>query len=118
MEAIKHIAHENFTDAFILAIQYLSIFGGLTYVYMLIDRFIRKQYKNPYYFIHAVNNAIVVYYTSPALGYSLKNLYNFQEYQGWPEGVILTFALHAYHIIEYHSICFAVLYYSMSFGIL
>lgn len=101
MEAIKHIAHENFTDEFILAVKYFSIFGYLTYVYMLIDRWISKRYKHPYYFIHSINNAIVVYYALPALSFSVKNLYNFKEYTGGPECVILTFALHAYHIIEY-----------------
>lgn len=97
----NYIINKHFTSEFISSVQYFACFGFITYFYMLLDRLIRKRFQNPYYFIHSINNAIVVYYTFPAIEYSIKNINNLLDYNSSPESVILTGALHAYHIIEY-----------------
>ena len=96
-----YTVNKYFTEGFINTVKFCSSFGMITYFYMILDRIISKRFKNPYYLIHSINNAIVVYYSYPAVEYSIKNINTLLEYNTTPVSTILTGALHAYHIIEY-----------------
>jgi hypothetical protein len=70
-------------------------------MYILIDYFLGDNIKGKYYLIHSINNMYIVYLTLPDLFYTYQNFTNFYNYQSDITAVILTYALHLYHIIVY-----------------
>ena len=80
-------------------ILYTALYMGL---FIAMDRFIHKRnYHNPYYAVHAIHNALIVYNTAPDVYYSLTEFSNLDPYPTNWQAIQLCFALHLYHILLY-----------------
>lgn len=76
--------------------------------FALMDTAIKKQgFEKPYYAVHAIHNALIVYNTVPDVYYSLTE---FSKISSYPTNIIaiqLCFALHLYHFLLYwRTFCF------------
>lgn len=81
------------------SILYTALYMGL---FIAIDRFIYKgNYQKPYYAVHAIHNALIVYNTVPDVYYSLTEFSNLDSYPTNQTAIQLCFALHLYHILLY-----------------
>ena len=81
------------------SILYTALYIAL---FSVMDTAIKKRgFEKPYYAVHAIHNALIVYNTAPDVYYSLTELTNLDSYPtNWP-AVQLCFALHLYHILLY-----------------
>jgi len=82
------------------AIAQLTIFFG---TFIGLDRLITKaQWNNPYYAVHAIHNAAIVYTTAPDVYHTFTNLHHLEQYETNWLAVQLCLALHFYHIALYY----------------
>ena len=72
-------------------------------IYVGTDNIFTEYFKfnGVYYLLHTINNSIITYYTYPALLYSFENISEYDKYETTDNPIILTFALHLYHIVVY-----------------
>ena len=72
-------------------------------IYVGTDKIFTEYFKfnGVYYLLHTINNGIITYYTYPALTYSFQNITEFDKYETTDNPIVLTFALHLYHIVIY-----------------
>jgi len=77
-------------------------------LFSVLDTAIKKRgFEKPYYAVHAIHNALIVYNTAPDVYYSLTEFSHLDAYPtNWP-AVQLCFALHLYHFLLYwRSFCY------------
>jgi len=81
------------------AILYTSLYMGL---FIAMDRYIHKRnYQNPYYAVHTIHNALIVYNTAPDVYHSFTQLTDLSPYPTNWTAIQLCVALHLYHILLY-----------------
>jgi hypothetical protein len=87
------------------AILYTALYIGL---FAVLDTAIQKRgFEKPYYAVHAIHNALIVYNTAPDVYHSLTEFYNLDAYPTNQTAIQLCFALHLYHLLLYwRSFCF------------
>ena len=74
----------------------LGLFAGL-------DKLItRSKWNNPYYAVHAIHNAAIVYTTAPDIYHTFTDLHGLAKYDTNWLAVQLCAALHLYHIALYY----------------
>lgn len=75
----------------------------LLYLFMFIvsDKILGDKVEGKYYLIHFINNLFVAFYTYPNVIQSFLDLFNFFNYITNPQTIIITVALHLYHVIVY-----------------
>jgi hypothetical protein len=74
-------------------------------------RFLDKQittlgYQRPYYAVHVVHNVAIMALTATDVWRAYADFYNVPDHRVTWSAVILCFALHFYHIIDYHRVFF------------
>ena len=78
---------------------YTALWMGL---FASLDHLIRcLKYEKPYYAVHALHNALIVYATGSDLVHTFTDLYNLQTYATNWFAIQLCFALHLYHCALY-----------------
>uniref|UniRef100_A0A6C0JZ33 TLC domain-containing protein n=1 Tax=viral metagenome TaxID=1070528 RepID=A0A6C0JZ33_9ZZZZ len=78
---------------------YTALWMGL---FASLDHLIRYlKYEKPYYAVHALHNALIVYATGSDLVHTFTDLYNLQMYATNWFAIQLCFALHLYHCALY-----------------
>jgi len=87
------------------AILYTALYIGL---FATMDTVIKKKgFEKPYYAVHAIHNALIVYNTAPDVYYSLTEFSNLDPYPTNQTAIQLCLALHLYHFLLYwRSFCF------------
>jgi len=87
------------------AILYTALYIGL---FAVLDTVIKKKgFEKPYYAVHAIHNALIVYNTAPDVYYSLTEFSNLDPYPTNQTAIQLCLALHLYHFLLYwRSFCF------------
>lgn len=70
-------------------------------IFVISDKMLGDTVKGKYYLIHFINNMFITFYTYRNILECLTDIYKFQEYTTNPQTIIITFALHVYHIISY-----------------
>ena len=99
------------------AVLYTALYIGL---FAAMDTVIKKRgFEKPYYAVHAVHNALIVYNTAPDVYYSLTEFSNLDPYPTNQTAIQLCLALHLYHFLLYwRSFCFTDwLHHSLMIGI-
>jgi hypothetical protein len=82
------------------AILETSILLGL---FASLDKLItRSKWNNPYYAVHAIHNAAIVYTTAPDIYHTFTDLHGLAKYDTNWFAVQLCVALHLYHIALYY----------------
>jgi hypothetical protein len=77
----------------------ISLFFGL---FTILDRAITKaKWLNPYYAVHAIHNAGIVFLTTPDLYHTITDFHHIEHYDTNWLAAQLCFALHLYHIAFY-----------------
>ncbi|VVU95314.1 hypothetical protein CPAV1605_1065 [seawater metagenome] len=71
--------------------------------YLFIDFLVTNRIEGKYYFLHFINNALVVYYSYSDVINVYSNLYLAIDIEPSYTPLILTISLHIYHIIAYFS---------------
>jgi hypothetical protein len=80
------------------------IFSVILFFYIIIDLLLGKYVKGKYYLLHFINNIIVVYYTYKDTILIYVDFNNYILNDGSEMPIIITVALHIYHIILYYNI--------------
>jgi hypothetical protein len=62
----------------------------------------KAKVASPYYFLHALHNAGIVYLTWPDVVASITDFYNLNSYTLNTNAVALVVSLHLYHIVRYY----------------
>jgi hypothetical protein len=88
---------ENITNAMNL-IYFFSFFG----LYVGIDAFMGKKYEGKYYFIHGLNNAVIVYFTYNDLVLTFSDFNSVLTNRVNILPSIITFSFHVYHTFVYY----------------
>jgi hypothetical protein len=70
-------------------------------LFIVSDKILGKKVQGKYYLIHFFNNLFITFYTYPNVIESFTDLYNYSDYITNPQTIIITIALHIYHIIIY-----------------
>ena len=70
-------------------------------MFVLSDKILGDKVKGKYYLIHFINNLFITFYTYPNVIDSFVDLFNYSDYITNPQTVIITVALHLYHVIVY-----------------
>jgi hypothetical protein len=80
----------------------LIAIAAATQAFRLLDKQIAvRGFVRPYYAVHVIHNAAIVALTAGDVWRSFADFYNIQFHDtNWP-AIILCFALHFYHIIDY-----------------
>ena len=65
------------------------------------DKILGKNVEGKYYLIHFINNLFITFYTYPNIIQSFTDLFNYTNYITNPQTIIITVALHFYHVIVY-----------------
>ena len=75
----------------------------LLYLLMFImsDKVLGDKVQGKYYLIHFINNLFITFYTYPNVIQSFIDLFNYTNYVTNPQTIIITVALHLYHVIVY-----------------
>jgi hypothetical protein len=73
-----------------------------TYLFSTVDAYLtKKRFKNPYYAIHALHNALIVAATAGDVWNTFTDYYNLMSYKANWSAAYLCIALHLYHCIAY-----------------
>ncbi len=57
---------------------------------------------SPYYFLHAIHNALIVYLTWPDVVATITDMHNWNSYSLNTNAVALVVSLHLYHLVRYY----------------
>ncbi len=79
------------------------IFLCFLMIYVIIDLLLGKYVKGKYYLLHFINNMIVVYYTYLDTIFIYVDYYNNILLDASEMPIIITVALHIYHIVLYYN---------------
>ena len=79
------------------------VFQTLAHIstFMILDNALTQFVNSPYYFIHAIHNGLIVYYTAPDVLATITDFKNITTYSPSSTAISLCFALHIYHILQY-----------------
>ena len=73
---------------------YLSIF-------ILSDKILGNKVEGKYYLIHFINNFFITFYTYQNIIDCFSDVFNYSKYITNPQTILITIALHLYHVIVY-----------------
>lgn len=76
---------------------------GFLGTFMALDQGISLFCQNPYYLVHAVHNAMIVYFTAPDVLNTITDYKHIETYPTNMVAICLCFALHLYHTIMYYN---------------
>ena len=70
-------------------------------MFIVFDKILGKNVDGKYYLIHFINNLFITFYTYPNVIQSFTDLFNYSNYITNPQTIIITVALHVYHVVIY-----------------
>jgi len=80
---------------------YMVCFFLYLLIFIVSDKILGDKVEGKYYLIHFINNLFITFYTYPNVIDSFVDLFNYANYVTNPQTVIITVALHLYHVIVY-----------------
>jgi len=80
---------------------YVMCFLLYLFIFIVSDKILGDKVQGKYYLIHFINNLFITFYTYPNVIESFSDLFNYSNYVTNPQTIIITVALHLYHVIVY-----------------
>lgn len=80
---------------------YIMCFLFYLFMFIAADKALGDKVQGKYYLIHFINNFFITFYTYPNVIHSFVDLFNYTKYVTNPQTILITIALHLYHIIVY-----------------
>lgn len=77
-------------------------FSGFLGTFMALDQGLTMICHNPYYLVHTIHNAFIVYYTLPDVIHTITDYKHIHTYPTNMTAILLCFALHIYHTALYY----------------